>query len=353
MYQLKPRLKKFKAYQPIIGNFNIRLDANESYFQLPTEAIQEIIENSGALNRYPDPYAIELTKSFSQFYNIPSELVTVGNGSDELIALILSTFFDKNEKLLLMEQDFSMYQIYSKLYQVSQIIIKKNNDLTINVQDVIDQANQQQVSALLFSNPCNPTSLVLNRQSVIKIVESVNALVIVDEAYMDFSTESVLDLCDKYPNLIVLKTCSKAIGLAGIRIGFAISNVEITAVLKAIKSPYNVNILSQNIAFNLLKDVNYIKRCTDELLKNTQYLYQSITHLAKNHASLEEVYPTSTNFIYIKSRNSQFIFEQLLNQSVVIRHMNEYLRISTGTKEENNQVVVALANILADLEERK
>lgn len=341
MYELTQKLISLTPYDPIQGEYKIRLDANESFIETSHEVLSRAVKGA-ALNRYPDPYAEKLIRAYSRLYGINSDLVTAGNGSDELISIITACFLEKGEKVLTLAPDFSMYSFYSSLYELDVRVIKKEADLTIDVDKVINAVNKEKIRAVLFSNPCNPTSLGLDKKDVKRLITSVNALVILDEAYMDFWTEeqSLIKDTAEYDNLIVLRTCSKALGMAGLRLGFAVSNAAVTEKLRAAKSPYNVNSLTQSIAEYMLSDKaemqRRIKACKDALSE----LYNGLCE--RNFSFFETIYPSVTNFVFIKTAKAREIFEYLLSQSVAVRYMGDYLRITAGSAEENKELMKAL-----------
>ncbi len=341
MYQLTEKLVKLTPYDPIEGEYKIRLDANESFISTDNEALAKSVKGA-ALNRYPDPYAKKLIAAYSDFYGINPDLVTAGNGSDELISIITACFLQKGEKVLTLAPDFSMYSFYSSLYELDVRGMKKEEDLTVDVDKVIEAVNREKIRAVLFSNPCNPTSLGLDKADVIKLITSVNALIILDEAYMDFwkESESLIKDTAKYDNLIVLRTCSKALGMAGLRLGFAVSCTAITEKLRAAKSPYNVNSLTQQVAEYFLSDKKEmerrIKACKDALNELDNGLCEV------NFPFFEMVYPSVTNFLFIKSSKAKEVFEYLLSQSIAVRYMGDYLRITAGSSEENKALMKAL-----------
>ena len=215
MYQLNDKIKNLVPYEPISGTYEIRLDANECPVNLPgdiraqlRERLDEIAFNRYpdplaeqlrerldeiAFNRYPDPLAEHLVDSFAEYYGVDPEYVTAGNGSDELIFLIESAFLQKGDKMLVVAPDFSMYNFYSSICEVKCESFLKGEDLEIDVDALIDAVNSEGIDLVIFSNPCNPTGKGITRAEAEKLVSSVDALVILDEAYMDFWTESLLD----------------------------------------------------------------------------------------------------------------------------------------------------------------
>ena len=247
MYQLNDKIKNLVPYEPISGTYEIRLDANECPENLPGEIRAQLREKLDEIsfNRYPDPLAAKLVNSFAEYYGVKPEFVTAGNGSDELIFLIESAFLEKGDKMLVVSPDFSMYNFYSSICEVECAGFQKNGSLDIDVDALIEKINADGIKLVIFSNPCNPTGRGIDRAQAEKLVSSVEALVILDEAYMDFWTESLLDKIEDYSNLIIFRTASKLVGAAALRLGFAVANTAIARAIQAVKSPYNVNSISQ------------------------------------------------------------------------------------------------------------
>lgn len=350
-YTLTQKLRELTPYDPIEGEYAIRLDANESYFninELLSDKISKAI-SSIELNRYPDPCATKTIKAFAEFYGLEENLVTAGNGSDELISIISSCFLEKGDKVVCLTPDFSMYAFYGSLYELETIKLQKEYDLSINVDKLINLCNEQKPKMLIFSNPCNPTSLGIMRDDVLKILDNLNCLVVLDEAYMDFWTESILDKINDYDNLIILKTCSKGIGLAGIRFGFAVAGEKITNALKAAKSPYNTDAVSQKIVEIVFGEKDILTSKISEIIENRESLLISLISLKDKYNKIEEVYDSKTNFVFIKTNFYEEIFKGLLDKSIAVRKFNCFLRINTGTEFENQKLLEALEDILKKL----
>ena len=350
-YSLNDKLKYLTPYDPTEGKFKIRLDANESYincFEILNEKILSALKTV-EFNRYPDPYANNVANAFSKLYNISKDNVTAGNGSDEIISIITSCFLEKGDSILTLAPDFSMYAFYGKLYEVNVHTLEKDNDLNINVDSVINYCNENNIKALIFSNPCNPTSLGINKDEVLRLISSVQSLVILDEAYMDFWTESVLEKVNDYDNLIILKTCSKALGLAGIRLGFAVANPVITTALRAAKSPFNTDSVSQVIGQCVLEERELINKNISKIIESREFLYKSIIALSDKYSVIEKVFKPCTNFVFIKASKCDEIYQKLLENSIAIRNFSEYLRISAGSKAENDEFLAKFEDILKNL----
>lgn len=346
--KLPEKLTKLKAYDPITGTYAVRLDANESYFDLPSVLKARIADQIEQIefNRYPDPLATETVEAFAAFYGLSPDNVTAGNGSDEIITLILNCFLEKGAKLVTVSPDFSMYGVYASLSEIEVVTVQKKENLQIDTDALIEACKS--ANAVVFSNPCNPTSLGLPRTEVIRLIEAVpECLVIVDEAYMDFWDESVLDLIDTYDNLMVLRTCSKAIGLAAARMGFAVADKRKTDLLRAAKSPYNCDAISQKICATVLKEQSLLQHCRDEINVQTQRLYTAMSELCTRYPDLlETVYPPRTNFVFVKTAYAHEIFEQLLAAGISVRCFPNGLRICAGTRREHTILLSELEKIL-------
>lgn len=340
------KLKNLTPYAPNIDDCRVHLDANESCIELPDAMKKEIGQRMLDIhfNRYPDPLATEVCELFGMRYGIPSRLVTASNGSDELISILLTTFTQRGEKVLLTEPDFSMYRIYCSTAECTPVVIGKNDDLTFDPDEMIERANTENVRMILFSNPCNPTGQGLSRENVLKIVQKSSCLVVVDEAYMDFWNQSVIEDAPAAENLIVMKTCSK-IGFAAARLGFAIANSELTDYLRAVKSPYNVNTLTQAAATVFLGNQDYLTGAIEGIKRSRERLFKALKLLEEQHNDMH-VYPTHTNFVLVKFKNSESVCNLLKFFGISVRLIAGCLRITAGTEQENRELITALKKIL-------
>ena len=349
-YVLPEKLKDLNPYDPVTEDFRIHLDANESFCEVPENIRQEILNaiSNVAFNRYPDPYARKLCEKAGAYYHVDPKLLTAGNGSDELISLVVPYFLDEGDTMLVAVPDFSMYWFYAPFHKIKVESLQKENSMKTSAEEILQRAKEKNAKLLIFSNPCNPTSLGIGRDDIIKIIEGTDALVIVDEAYMEFEKESnsVLNEVENYDNLIVLKTCSKAFGMAAIRLGIAVTNEKLTGILHAIKAPYNVNSVTQAIGCVLFSHPEYLASCIDALKASRDELYQAVKAMEDKKTEIETVYETSTNFIFMKVKRAKEVFEALKQRGISIRFMNGYLRVTAGTKAENKEVMEALWELI-------
>ena len=334
-FQFKEKIKSMEPYEPITGDFRIRLDANESFLSPSEEvadAIKEAVENLH-FYRYPDPFATELCSLAASYYGVNSDLVVAGNGSDELISVIMNAFTQKGDKILTLSPDFSMYAFYSSLIECPCITMPKRDDFTIDVDAVIEVVNKENVRIIIFSNPCNPTSIGLDVDDVKKLVGSVDALVVLDEAYMDFWTGSLVKEAQRFDNLIVLRTLSKAMGMAAVRLGFAIANPKLINVIRIAKSPYNVNAVSQAIGCAVLSKPEQIRRSITLINISRDGLLEELKRLSKQTGKIV-VISADANFIFIKAEQAAELYVALQAAGILIRHFGDYIRISAGRQSK-------------------
>lgn len=327
-------------YEPLIGDFRIRLDANESPLSLSGEVLDMFAKEIQTLNlnRYPDSSSIAIREAFAKKFHINANNIVAGNGSDELISVIMTSLLDKGDTLCVAYPDFSMYAFYADLSENQVLIYQKNDTYTLD--KLSEFVNQNKARAVIFSNPCNPTGDGFMRDDVIRFIENTKALCIIDEAYMDFWDQSILDVADKYENLIVLKTLSKAYGAAGIRLGFAIGNKSLINALNVARSPYNVNTLSQALGKIILENMP----------DNSEYLADQAKKLEaaiKKLLPSAKITPTKTNFVYFSHPDAKEIYDGLLRQKIAIRYFKpDRLRITASTDEELEELYLAIKNII-------
>lgn len=353
-YRFHQKLNELKPYEVIKEDYRIRLDANESFLDPGKELSDQILSaiSKIELNRYPDDSCSQLRQAFGAFFRLDPERVVAGNGSDELISLLLSSFLQEEESFVIFEPEFSMYRIFAEAFHRNCIALHKSDDFTLSSQQVIDAINETGARLVMFSNPSSPTSKVTLKSEVRRILESTDALIVVDEAYMDFSDQSVLDLTSTYENLIVLKTFSKAFGCAAIRLGFAIASNKIISVLNALRPPYNVNSISQTIGTIVLSHPEIIKRHTALIIESREELYEKLKSFIDYKKDMA-ILPTQTNFLYFTTNQSDRIYEELKLYSILVRNMGKALRITVGTKEENAELVKAMEEIIAKIDSYK
>lgn len=341
MRYIRKDLKNLKPYVPVIPDYEYKMDANEGQNYLLKEILNdELLEDLAMINLYPDNNAKSLKEAISSYINVPTSQIQVGNGSNELVEMLFKTFLDPGDKVVSYEPTFSMYPYFVKVHRGDY---KPLVDMTFEfpVNKLIEKITEEQPKIVMVCNPNNPTGLLISREDVIKVIESTNSLVIVDEAYMDFSTESVVDLIDSYNNLLVLRTVSKALGMAGIRLGYVLGCQTLIDDVNRVRSPYNLNSVSQLIAEKALGKKELIKGYVSDIIKYRDWLYSK---LKKDY----EVYPTATNFVFFKHNNNK-LQEIMQENGILIRKfsgtLDGYYRVSVGTMEEAEKFYKILSEV--------
>lgn len=333
---LKPYSSARDDYKDATSKEMVFLDANENPFE-------------NGVNRYPDPHQHNVKKMLSKIKGINKENIFLGNGSDEVLDLIIRAFCEPNQdNLITLPPTYGMYAVLADINAIENRKVFLDNDFQPIVNQILDQADTN--SKILFlCSPNNPTGNSMHTRSIEKLLLKFNGLVIVDEAYIDFSEEkSWLARLEEFPNLIVAQTLSKAYALAGIRIGACYASREIITILNTIKPPYNVNELSQQRAISKLQKMDEIKNEVAQLISERKRLKKELECCV---SYIEKVYPSDGNFLLIKVDDATVRYNQLLEYGIVIRNRtteplcNNCLRISVGVCEENQRLIRALKSI--------
>ncbi|MBQ9117251.1 MAG: histidinol-phosphate transaminase [Clostridia bacterium] len=341
------RVEKMTEYVPDTSCPRIKLDANESPYPMPDEAgkvISEAITRElSSLNRYPDPDMKELYAAFGRYICIPPDRLVAGDGSDELINLIINTFLCDGGKILLCLPDFSMYRFYSEFAGVETVVYSKKDGMDIDFSELADMVKRERVKLVMFSNPCNPTGVLESRENIVRFIKETDALVVVDEAYMEFardSHQSVSGLVETFDNLIVLKTVSK-IGLAGLRCGFALSNKEIISALKKTKSPYNMNTVTQAAVAAAMRNFDGFQRNIEKIRHETLYLYNGLIAGAEKDGGYS-LRKSDANFVWVRFKDAEragYVWRGLRESGISVRIMGANLRITAGTPDECAELI--------------
>ncbi|MBN2814923.1 MAG: histidinol-phosphate transaminase [Bacteroidales bacterium] len=314
------------------GEDAIFLDANENPYNT-------------TLNRYPDPRQIRLKQTIAAIKNVPADKIFLGNGSDEAIDLLIRAFCEPGtDNIVSIKPTYGMYKVCADINNVEFREVLLTADFQPDTAQLLKMSDAN--SKLLFlCSPNNPTSNSLNKNDVVRLIEEFPGLVIIDEAYIDFSTtESFAGLLDRYPNLVILQTFSKAWGMAGVRLGMAFAAKEIIAVLNRIKYPYNINILTQRTALERLNDTASKDKWISMIIKQRDYLARELAKLPM----VKRVLPSDANFLMARFDNPREIFAYLTAKKIIVRDRSKvslcegFLRITVGTEAENLALISAL-----------
>ena len=309
----------------------VLLDANESPF--------------GTFNRYPDSTQKKLKKRLAELKKVSSNQIALGNGSDELIDLIIKVFCEpKKDAILMMNPSFAMYGFYASINENKVVKLNLNKDFEIVKDDFLKITEEIKLKIFFLCSPNNPTGNSID--DIEFYLQNFNGLVVVDEAYIEFSgKKSSLELLAQYPNLIVLQTFSKAWGIAGARVGTAYASEEIIRLINTVKAPYNVNSLSQDLILQHLNDDYIVEKNVENILQEKVWFenqFQNIECIAK-------VFPTDANFFLIEFLDVEKVYQNLLEEEILTSKrapaIPDCIRINIGTREENKKLINVLKNI--------
>jgi len=340
---VSPNIRNLKAYSAKEIPCKVKLDANESPYsafsvQRSAFSVEKIFQT---LNRYPDSEAKALKKIISKNLRLNTENILFGNGSDELIYYLTTVF---GGPVLYPVPTFSMYGIISQALGEKRIEVPLDDEFDLDTDRILPLIKKEKPGIIFLSSPNNPTGNCFSADRILKIVES-TSLVVIDEAYQPFSSEKgFLPMLNDYKNLVILRTLSK-IGFAGLRVGFMIADKEIINEVNKVRLPFNINSLSQAAAAALLQNTHTIKLHMGLITSERERLLNELWKLRGI-----KPYPSEANFILFKVKNSDKIYCRLLKKGVLVRNMrgtvNECLRVTVGTKKENNIFIKALKEVM-------
>jgi histidinol-phosphate aminotransferase len=338
---IKKSIMDFSSYDAKRDLTGTVLDANENfkdYFKIYKDEIMGELEKVN-INRYPEFDGGRLRFDLACYAGLKSSNIIIGNGSDELISIIVNSFIDNGDIIVTASPTFSMYEIYGRIAGGKTIYIDSDENFNVNPEDIIKSANENKAKIVFICNPNNPTGTVFKEEELIKIIENVSSLVVIDEAYYEFLGKTVIEKVNEYKNLIVLRTLSKAFGLAGARVGYGASSKEIIDILLSVKPPYNMNSLSTAYGLVFLRHRDEILKDVSKIIERREKLYREL----KNAKGIK-VYKSGANFILIEVKDSEKIFNKLLKKDLRVRkygsgQLKNFLRITIGSEETNENLV--------------
>jgi histidinol-phosphate aminotransferase len=314
----------------------VYLDANENPFD-------------NGVNRYPDPQQRKLKEVIAGRRGVAANQLLLGNGSDEVLDLIFRAFCIPNQdKIIVMPPTYGMYNVLANINCIFLDEVPLNNDFQLVTKDILSQISSQ-TKAIFLCSPNNPSGNSFYREDILTLLQSFTGLVVIDEAYIDFSTQKSLVLeLTSYPNLIITQTLSKANGLAGIRLGICIASEEIIDILNKIKPPYNINSLTQERAISALADWDTTQGQITQLIAERKGLFAQLEKIS----FVEKVYPSDANFLLARVDDANKRYTQLIENDIIVRNRNKQmgcencLRFSVGTPQEN-QILIETLNRLS------
>lgn len=319
----------------------IKLDANENPYDLPVEIKRLIFEELKAVrfNRYPDPDAMKLRMAFCKEIGLPLSWNMAGNGSDELI-LYISLVFAKR-KILYFSPTFAMYRIIGISSGARAVDIPLKSGFELPLERIL---RQNDADIIFISSPNNPTGNCFRKEDILEIVKRKNSLVVLDEAYVEFCRDSFLPYLERFKNLVILRTFSKAFGLAGLRIGFMLAHPGIIQEVNKVRLPYNLSLFSQVAGRIVLTDSRYLNSSLRQIISERERVFENLCNISGMYP-----YPSQANFILFHTiSSSDKICSYLARKGILIRNLNGYgglkncLRVTIGTREENNLFLARL-----------
>jgi len=311
------------------GEASVYLDANENPYNAP-------------FNRYPDPLQWEVKKLLSDIKGVQAESIFLGNGSDEAIDLLYRAFCEPRiDNVIAIEPTYGMYKVSAAINDVEYRKVLLDENFQFSAEKLLDASNLY-TKLIWICSPNNPTGNSMNGSEIIKLLSSFDGIVVLDEAYIDFAGEkSFTTELNKYPNLVILQTFSKAWGSAAIRLGMAFASAEIISVLNKIKYPYNINILTQKQALLALKNADQVTEWVKTLLAERTVMQSALKELPL----VLHIYPTDANFLLVKVPDANAVYQHLVTKSIIVRNRNNVslcngcLRITVGTPQENQTLI--------------
>ena len=333
---IRPNILALKPYScardEFKGEASVYLDANENPM-------------NGPYNRYPDPLQWPLKEKIAKLKKVQPEQIMLGNGSDEPIDLVVRIFCEpKVDNIVAMDPSYGMYQVCADVNNVEYRKVLLNDDYTLDA-DRLLAATDAHTKIIFLCSPNNPTGNLMNRTEVLKVLNGFGGIVVMDEAYVDFSSEkSWLADLNNFPNLIILQTFSKAWGMASVRCGMAFASAEIIRYFNKVKYPYNINKLTQDFVSEQLDQEARKNEWVAMLLEQRAALSTQLKALP----FVEEIYPTDANFLLVKVLDANAVYQYLVDKGIIVRNRNTVslclgcLRITVGTEEENEELIKVL-----------
>jgi len=320
------------------GEASVYLDANENAFGSPLEQ---------QYNRYPDPLQYKVKKRLSDIKGVPPRNIFLGNGSDEAIDVLFRSFCNPGvDNVILVPPTYGMYEVSANINDIKTNRVPLTEEYQLNLEGIAEAINEQ-TKIIFICSPNNPTGNSINRDDIETLLANFSGLVVIDEAYINFSRQKTfIQELTEYANLVVLQTLSKAWGLAGLRIGMAFASEEIIEVMNKVKPPYNINEASQELALKALQNVDQVNGWIKEILLQRDRLVLTL----KDFDFVLDIYPSDANFILVKTTAPKEIYNFLVEKGIIVRDRSKVdlcegcLRITVGTPAENDILLQTLQN---------
>lgn len=351
--RIKPQVRGLKPYTLVQYPHRIKLNQNESPFDIPQGLKEEILEmaKSMAWHRYPGFTPTELVAKLSACTGVGGEGILVGNGSNELIQAVFMAAVSKGSKVVIPVPTFRLYELLGTVMEADLHQVRLRGDLSFDVERIIEEIGDGATRLVVLASPNSPTGSVLEVEEVEEVLKATDGLVVIDEAYQEFSGQTNLGLLKKYDNLIILRTFSKAMGLAGLRVGYLLTNPPLAWEISKAKLPYNLNFFSMMVAMRLLDETKLLEERIEYIRKQRGVVFHHLEEIPGM-----KPYPSLTNFILFKvDKPVSHVFHGLIQRGILIRDVSSYpmlsraLRVTIGLDEENQAFLGALREIMEDV----
>jgi histidinol-phosphate aminotransferase len=343
---IRPNIKTLKPYSSARDDFkgeaSVYLDANENAYGSPLDQ---------DYHRYPDPMQYKVKMRLSEIKGVPARNIFLGNGSDEAIDILFRSFCNPGvDNVIIVPPTYGMYEVSANVNDVQLKKVNLTSEYQLDLEGIAE-AIDTKTKLIFICSPNNPTGNSINRADIETILANFNGVVVVDEAYINYSRQkSFIQELQEYANLVVLQTLSKAWGLAALRVGMAFASEEIIEVFNRVKPPYNINEASQQLALEALQNVEQVNEWIKKILKERDALVLEL----KNFDFVIDIYPSDASFILVKTVDADGIYKYLTQKGIIVRNRNKVelcegcLRITVGTTEENQALINSLKKLKDD-----
>ncbi|PKL82065.1 MAG: histidinol-phosphate transaminase [Ignavibacteriae bacterium HGW-Ignavibacteriae-3] len=341
---VRKNILKLKPYTSARGDYltGILLDANENSFGSVIDEFQ-----GEELNRYPDPNHLKLRKEIGSYLNVDSKKLFIGVGSDEIIDLLIRIFCEpKTDNAVILEPTYGMYKVACEINDVAAIPVMLDESFQPVIKNVLGSVTRK-TKLVFICSPNNPTGNVIDSKIISDLARSINGIIVIDEAYIEFSEKpSLINMVNDFSNIVVMRTFSKAWGMAGVRCGYCVASLGIINLLYKIKLPYNMNKLTSGMVLKAIINYRQKDKFVSAIIKERNYLMQSLNKIP----GINKVYPSEGNFILFECGNATEIYQKLAREKIIIRdrssQIKNCLRVSVGTREQNKIFLDELRNAL-------
>lgn len=345
---VKESVINLKPYRVIEEEYTIKIDANESPYNILDDIGGKILEKLGEQtpNRYPDNESTDLKKTLAQYTGMDEENILCGNGSDELLKMIIDVFVDKNDNVVTHSPSFAMYKVITQIAGGNLIEVAGDESFSIEIDNVISEANENKAKVIFLCTPNNPTGRGIAREDIMKVLDNTSSIVVVDEAYYEFDGETLIDKIDEYERLIVLRTLSKAFGLAGLRIGYGVASAGTIEILSKVKAPYNLNSISQLIGQTVLDNRSAVGGYIEAIKAERERVFEEL-----NDIEGIEAIPSKSNFILIRTGKYNDLIPRFKEEKILVKGfgtegvLGNCIRLAIGTEDENTKVLKILKEV--------